>query len=103
MRRPRGVAVFRLRDHIERLATTCDIVGLPLDYAVEELVDACAETVRLNAGAKSVKISALIPSGRGRAGSPGPRAYRCSSPPTTATATSSTGTPANRIGARNSH
>ena len=59
---PRGVAVFRLRDHIERLATTCDIVGLPLDYAVEELVDACAETVRLNAGAKSVKISALIPS-----------------------------------------
>ena len=59
---PRGIAVFRLRDHIERLAITCDIVGLPLDYAVDELVDACAETVRLNPGAKSLKISALIPS-----------------------------------------
>ena len=59
---PRGVAVFRLRDHIERLAITCEIVGLPLDYTVDELVDACAATVRLNRGAKSLKISALIPS-----------------------------------------
>ena len=58
----RGIAVFRLRDHIERLATTCRIVGLPLEYAVDELVDACAETVRRNPGAKSVKISALMPS-----------------------------------------
>ena len=58
----RGIAVFRLRDHVERLAVTCEIVGLPLDYAVDELVDACAETVRRNPGAKSVKISALIPS-----------------------------------------
>ena len=58
----RGVAMFRLRDHIERLAITCDIVGLPLDYAVDELIDACAETVRRNRGARSVKISALIPS-----------------------------------------
>ena len=58
----RGVAMFRLRDHIERLTITCDIVGLPLDYAVDELIDACAETVRRNRGARSVKISALIPS-----------------------------------------
>ena len=59
---PRGTAIFRLRDHIERLATTCRIVGLPLGYAVDELVEGCAETVRRNRGAKSVKISALIPS-----------------------------------------
>ena len=58
----RGTAIFRLRDHIERLATTCRIVGLPLEYAVDELVDACAETVRRNPGAKSVKVSALMPS-----------------------------------------
>ncbi len=58
----RGPAAFRLRDHVERLATTCRIVGLPLAYAVEDLVDAAAETVRRNPGAKSVKISALIPS-----------------------------------------
>jgi len=58
----RGTAIFRLRDHIERLATTCRIVGLPLAYPVDELVEACAATVRRNPGAKSVKISALMPS-----------------------------------------
>ena len=58
----RGVAVFRLRDHIERLVTSCDIVGLPLEHGVDLLVEACAETVRRNPGARSVKISALIPS-----------------------------------------
>ena len=58
----RGVAVFRLREHIERLAKTCRIVGLPLHYGVDLLVEACAETVRRNPGARSVKISALIPS-----------------------------------------
>lgn len=58
----RGTAIFRLRDHIERLATTCRIVGLPLAYPVDELVEACAATVRRNPGARSVKISALMPS-----------------------------------------
>ena len=58
----RGVAVFRLRDHIQRLERTCGIVGLPLHHGVDVLVEACAETVRRNPGAKSVKISALIPS-----------------------------------------
>ena len=47
----RGTAIFRLRDHVERLAATCRIVGLPLGYVVDELVDACAETVRRNPGA----------------------------------------------------
>ena len=59
---PQGVAVFRLRDHIERLMNTCALVGLPLARGVDELVDACAETVRRNPGATSIKISALIPS-----------------------------------------
>ena len=58
----RGVAVFRLRDHIERLLRSCEIVGLPLAYQAAELVEACAATVRRNPGATSVKISALIPS-----------------------------------------
>lgn len=58
----RGPAAFRLRDHVMRLATTCRIVGLPLAHTVEDIVDAAVETVRRNPGAKSVKISALIPS-----------------------------------------
>ena len=57
-----GVAMFRVRDHVERLLRTCSIVGLPIGFGAEELVAACAETVRRNPGAKVVKISALIPS-----------------------------------------
>lgn len=58
----RGVAMFRVRDHVERLLRTCRIVGLPIGFGTGELVAACAETVRRNPGAKVVKISALIPS-----------------------------------------
>ena len=58
----RGTAMFRLRDHVERLLRTCQLVGLPLQYQAEELVDACAAAVRRNPGATSVKISVLIPS-----------------------------------------
>ena len=47
---------------MERLLRTCRIVGLPIGFGAEELVAACAETVRRNPGAKVVKISALIPS-----------------------------------------
>jgi branched-chain amino acid aminotransferase len=58
----RGVAVFRLADHIERLFKTCALMGLPIAYEPVELVEGCAETVRKNPGATSLKISALIPS-----------------------------------------
>ena len=58
----RGAAMFRVSDHVQRLLRTCHLVGLPLRYAADQLVEACAETVRRNPGAKSVKISALIPS-----------------------------------------
>ncbi len=57
-----GVAVFRLADHIDRLLGTCAIMGLPIAYTRDELIDACAATVRRNSGSKSLKISALIPS-----------------------------------------
>ena len=58
----RGVAVFRLEDHVARLFKTCSIMGLPIAYGADELVRGCAETVRRNPGATSLKISALIPS-----------------------------------------
>ena len=58
----RGVAVFRLRDHVARLFRTCELMGLPIAYTRAELIDACAATVRANPGATSLKISALIPS-----------------------------------------
>ena len=61
-RTARGPAAFRLADHVARLKRTCSIVGLPLAYTEAELVEAVAETIRRNPGAKSVKISALIAS-----------------------------------------
>ena len=38
--------ISRLRGHIERLETTCWIVGLPLGYAVDDLVEACAQSAQ---------------------------------------------------------
>ena len=41
-----GPAIFRLTDHINRLHNSAKILMMPLPYSVEELVDACKETVR---------------------------------------------------------
>ena len=59
---PKGPAVFRLAEHVQRLIRTCELEGLPLTYTQDALIGACIDTVRRNPGAKSVKISALIPS-----------------------------------------
>ncbi len=58
----RGVAIFRLEEHVDRLFNTCSIMGLPIAYSAAELIEGCAETARRNPGATSLKISALIPS-----------------------------------------
>jgi branched-chain amino acid aminotransferase len=59
---PRGVAVFRLREHVERLLRSVELVGLPLGRGRDELEAAILETVRANPGATSLKISAFLPS-----------------------------------------
>jgi branched-chain amino acid aminotransferase len=43
-----GPAIFRLTDHIDRLHKSAKILMMPLPYSVEELVEACKETVRVN-------------------------------------------------------
>ena len=40
--------VFRLRDHMERIARSCKIALIDLPYSVEELCDATVEVVRAN-------------------------------------------------------
>ncbi len=57
---PRGVAVFRLREHVERLLRSAELVGLPLERGVAEIEAAVLETVRANSGAHSVKVSAYF-------------------------------------------
>jgi branched-chain amino acid aminotransferase len=46
---PNGPAVFRLKDHIERLHNSCHIFGMEeLPYSVEEIYDASLELIKLN-------------------------------------------------------
>ena len=58
----RGSAIFRLREHLERLRASCELVGLRLDQDLEDLAEAVRKTVRANPGGHSVKISAYLPS-----------------------------------------
>ena len=41
-------AVFRLREHIDRLYESCHIATIEIPYAREKLVEACTEVVRVN-------------------------------------------------------
>jgi branched-chain amino acid aminotransferase len=44
---PRGPAIFRLREHLERLLGSARVLGFrELPYGLEELTEACKETVR---------------------------------------------------------
>ncbi len=58
----RGAAIFRLQEHMQRLVETCRLGSLPLPYTASVLCDAAVATVRKNPAARSIKISALIPS-----------------------------------------
>jgi branched-chain amino acid aminotransferase len=59
---PRGPAIFRLREHVERLLRSAELVGLPLRMGAKEISDAIVLTVRENPGSTHVKISAFIAS-----------------------------------------
>ncbi len=59
---PRGPAIFRLSDHIQRFLTSVELVGLPLELGAAELEEACKEAVRANPGARVVKIQAFLAS-----------------------------------------
>ncbi len=45
---PDGAAVFRLRDHIVRLFDSARIYRMEIPYSIEEIMEACLETVRIN-------------------------------------------------------
>ncbi len=46
---PRGPAIFRLEDHLQRLLNSCKIYRMDVPYGVDELVAACCELVDRNA------------------------------------------------------
>ena len=45
---PKGPAIFRLRDHIERLFRSAKAIKIEIPYTVDILSDAVAETVKVN-------------------------------------------------------
>lgn len=45
---PNGPAIFRLREHMQRLRNSAYVFRMELDYSVDDLVNACVETVRVN-------------------------------------------------------
>ncbi len=47
-RTPLGVAIFRLREHMERLVRSCRILMMEIPYDVDQLCDAALEVVRVN-------------------------------------------------------
>jgi branched-chain amino acid aminotransferase len=59
---PRGAAVFRLREHVERFFHSVELVGLPLHREREEIEAAVLAAVRANPGARAVKLCAYLPS-----------------------------------------
>lgn len=59
---PRGAAVFRLDDHVTRFMTSCELVGLPLEYSPDAVRAGVLAAVRANPGARAAKVSAYLPS-----------------------------------------
>jgi branched-chain amino acid aminotransferase len=64
---PRGPAIFRLEDHLQRLINSCKIYRMEVPYGVDELVAACCELVERNA-LKSCYIRPMVIRGFGAAG-----------------------------------
>ena len=59
---PRGTAIFRLGQHVVRFLQSAELVGFPLTLGREALEAGVVETVRVNPGARAVKMSAFLPS-----------------------------------------
>ena len=45
---PSGPSIFRLADHIRRLYDSAKIYRMPMPYSMQEIIDACNETIKVN-------------------------------------------------------
>ncbi len=57
--------VFRLREHMERMLVSAKMVGLKLDYKVEQLVDATVEVIKANGFKENIYIRPIAFAGEG--------------------------------------
>ncbi len=63
----KGAAIFRLTDHMKRLARSAKAIGIPLDYSVDELVKVSKELLSVN-GLTSGYLRPIIFFGTGSMG-----------------------------------
>jgi branched-chain amino acid aminotransferase len=59
---PAGTRIFRLKDHLKRLKYSADVYRIPVPWTVDELHQACRDTVRAS-GLPSAYIRPLISRG----------------------------------------
>jgi branched-chain amino acid aminotransferase len=64
---PRGPAIFRLEDHLQRLVNSCRIYRMEIPYSADELVAACCELVEKN-GLDACYLRPMVIRGYGAAG-----------------------------------
>ncbi|MBI5084143.1 MAG: branched-chain amino acid transaminase [Acidobacteria bacterium] len=62
-----GPAIFRLREHTRRLLDSAKIYRIPIDYSIDQLIDAQVELVRLN-GLRSCYVRPIVLRGYGGVG-----------------------------------
>ncbi len=65
---PQGPAIFRLREHTERLLASAKVLMMDVPYSVDELMDAQVEVVRANDLADGCYLRPLIYLGYGEMG-----------------------------------
>jgi len=64
---PQGPAIFRLRDHLQRLVNSCRIYRIELRYTLDELLLAACQVVERN-GVDSCYVRPMVVRGYGAAG-----------------------------------
>ncbi|MBW4077422.1 MAG: branched-chain amino acid transaminase [Acidobacteria bacterium] len=65
---PNGVAIFRLREHMQRLLNSCKILMIEVPFTLDELCDAALEVVRVNELDEGCYMRPLVYLGYGEMG-----------------------------------
>lgn len=65
---PNGVAIFRLREHMQRLLNSCKILMIDVPFTLDELCDAALDVVRVNELNEGCYMRPLVYLGYGEMG-----------------------------------
>ncbi|HXY75362.1 MAG TPA: branched-chain amino acid transaminase [Steroidobacteraceae bacterium] len=65
---PRGVAIFRLRDHTRRLFDSAKIYRITMPYGPEQINDACREVIAVNSLKRGAYLRPVVFRGYGEIG-----------------------------------